>query len=153
MAGLKLKITSGEVATVNGVKTLLQIKAAANQRVVIRGIRIFGKDLTTTTNAPVKIRMTRSTSAFGSSASSVGVIAKNDPSDAETIQTTVTSNFNSEPTSPTDAGLWWELQPQTLLEEFYGPGEEIKIPGGQSLQFEVTAGAVSTMVISVDAEE
>jgi hypothetical protein len=79
--------------------------------------------------------------------------AKNDPNDGETIQTTCGANASVEPTSPTDGGLWWEVQPQSGIIEPFAPGQEIKIPGGQSVQFECTSPGTPNILIEATFEE
>jgi hypothetical protein len=152
MAGVQVQVNSNEVALVAATaKTVLQIKAATNQRVLITSIRLLGKQPAGGTDTPIKIRMTRNAAAFGTGTSATP--SKVDPTDSETLQTTAFSNFTVEPTTPTDGGLWWELQPQTAIEEFLPPGQEIKIPGGQSVQFECTSVATPTLTISVGYQE
>lgn len=152
MAGVLCHVNSGEVALVAATaKSVLQVKAAANQRVIVRGIRIMGKQPAGGTDAVVKIRLTRNAANFGTG--SVATPAKNDPTDSETLQTTANSNFTVEPTTPTDGGLWWEVQPQSGVIESLAPGMEIKIPGGQSIQFEATSAGTPTLMIEVDYEE
>ena len=152
MAGVFLNVNSGEVALAAATaKTVLQIKAPANQRLLIHSIRFLGKQPAGGTDTPIKIRMTRNSAAFGTG--SAATPAKNDPSDSETVQSTAASNFSAEPTTPTDGGIWWELQPQIAIEEFLPPGQEIKIPGGQSVQFECTSVGTPTLVITVGYQE
>jgi hypothetical protein len=70
----------------------------------------------------------------------------------ETIQTSCGANASAEPTV-TDGGLWWELQPQTGIIEPLAPGQEIKIPGGQSAQFEFTSPGTPTVMMEATCEE
>lgn len=152
MAGVLAHVNSAEVALVaSTAKTVLQIKAATNQRVLIKGLKLFGKQAAGGTDAVVKVRMTRSTASFGTGTAATP--GKNDPNDGETIQTTCAGNFTVEPTSPTDSGLWWELQPQSGIEEFIPPGMEIKIPGGQSVNFEMTSTGTPTVLLTASFEE
>jgi hypothetical protein len=152
MAGVLAHVTSGEVALVaNTAKSCLQILAANNQRVLIRALRFTGKQPAGGTDTPVKIRMTRSTANFGTFTSATP--HKNDPNDGETIQTTCGSNASVEPTSPTDGGIWWELQPQSGIIEFLPPDSLIKVPGGQSVQFEATSVATPTITLTATFEE
>ena len=150
MAGVLCHVNSGEVALVaSTAKTVLQIKAATNQRVLVRRLRILGKQTLGGLDPVVKIRLTRSTASFGTgTAASPG---KNDPTASETIQTTAAANFSAEPTSPADGGLWWEVQPQSGLIEYLDP--PIVCPGGQSVQFEATSSATPTLMIAATFEE
>src|SRR5262249_28727855 len=152
MAGVLAHVNSGECTLVATVaKSILQLKAPTNQRLIIKSIRIFGKQPAGGTDTPVKIRLTRSTSAFGTFTSATP--QKNDPNDGEPLQAICGSNSSPEPTTPNDGGLWWELQPQTGIIEPLAPGQEIKVPGGQSVQFEFTSSGSPIVIIEVTYEE
>lgn len=152
MAGVVAHVNSGEVALVAATaKSVLQIKAATNQRVIVKALRFFGKQAAGGTDAVVKVRMTRSTANFGTFTGATP--GKNDPTDSETLQTTAGGNASIEPTTPTDSGLWWEVQPQSGIIEFLPPGMEIKVPGGQSVQFECTSSGTPTLMLEASYEE
>lgn len=152
MAGLLCRVNSGEVALVaSTAKSVLQIKPAANQRVLVKTLRLLGKQPAGGTDTPVKVRLTRSTANFGTF--SAATAAKNNPSNGETIQTTCGANASVEPTSPTDGGLWWEFQPQSGVIEPLSQGLWIEVPGGQSVQFEATSTGTPTVMFEVDFEE
>jgi hypothetical protein len=152
MAGVLAHVNSGEVSlTATVAKSILQIKAPTNQRLIIRTLRFFGKQPAGGTDTPVKIRLTRSTANFGTFTTATA--SKNDPNDGETLQATCGSAASVEPTSPTDGGLWWELQPQTCILEPLAPGQEIKIPGGQSAQFEFTSPGTPSVMCEATYEE
>jgi hypothetical protein len=152
MAGVLAHVNSGECSLVaNTAKSILQLIAPTNQRLIIRALRFFGKQPAGGTDTPVKIRLTRSTSSFGTFTTATA--HKNDPNDGETLQATCGANASAEPTSPTDGGLWWELQPQTGIIEPLAPGQEIKVPGGQSVQFEFTSPGTPTVMCEVTYEE
>ncbi len=152
MAGIVAHVNSGEVALVaNTAKTILQIKAPANQRVLVKSIRLFGKAAAGGTGVPVKVRLTRSTANFGTfSAATPG---KNDTSDSETLQATAGSNATVEPTTPTDTGLLYEVPDQSGIIEFLPPGMEIRIPGGAALNIEATSTGTPTVAAQVTYEE
>lgn len=152
MAGVLWHANSGECSLVaSTAKSILQIKAPTNQRVLVRSLRFFGKQPAGGTDTPIKIRLTRSTSSFGTFTG--GTPSKNDPNDGEAIQSTIGVNASVEPTSPTDGGLWWELQPQTGIIEPLSPGQEIKIPGGALIQFEFTSPGTPTVMMEATCEE
>jgi hypothetical protein len=152
MAGLKLFVNSGEVAFVAATaKTALQIKAPTNQRLLLKQVRIMGKQPAGGTDTPVKVRLTRSTANFGTGTADTP--GKLNPSNGETVQSTAASNFTVEPTSPTDSGLWWEVQPQTGVIEFEPITDPIEIPGGQSIQCEITSVATPTLLVTFEYEE
>lgn len=151
MAGVIAHVNSGEVALVaTTAKSVLQIKAAAQQRVIVSAIRLMGKQPAGGTDTPIKVRLTRTTASFGTF--SAATPAKNDPSDSETLQTTAGANASAEPTA-TDGGLWWEVQPQAGVIELLMPGQEIKIPGGQAINLECTSPGTPTLLISATYTE
>jgi hypothetical protein len=152
MAGLLLNVNSAEcVLVASTAKTLLQLKAPANQRLKLRGLKILGKQAAGGTDAVVKVRMTRSTANFGTGTAATP--GKANPSNGETVQSTAAGNFTVEPTSPTDGGLWWEVQPQSGVIEFLPPGLEVEVPGGQSIQFEATSTGTPTLIVTALYEE
>ncbi len=152
MAGQLCFVNSGETALVaNTAKTLLQIQAATNQRVVVKGLKILGKQAAGGTDAVVKVRMTRSTANFGSSSSATA--GKANTSNGETLQTSCAKTFTVEPTSPTDSGLQWEIQPQSGVIEFIPPGMEVHVPGGNAVNFEATSTGTPTLLVTAIFEE
>ena len=153
MAGVLLRVNSGEVALVAATaKSVFQLKAPANQRLIVKGIRLFGKSAAGGTDTVIRVRLTRNSAAFGTFTAATP--SKNDPTDSETVQSTAGSNASIEPTTPTDGGLWWEIQPQAGVMESLAPGTEIKIPGGQSIQFEFLSPAgTPTVLVECDYEE
>lgn len=149
MSDMKLSVTSGEVALVNGVaKTVLQIKAATNQRIKASGITVSFKGVDPT-NAPVRVKVQRTTT---DGASTSVTPKKKDPAMAEAIQTTAGANFTTEPT-PGDVLEDIEIHPQTGMKWYYPMGDEIKVPGGGRLAIECTAPQVQTVAASMDIEE
>lgn len=152
MAGLILTVNSGEVALIAATpKTVLQIKAPANHRLKLRNVKLFGKQPAGGVDTPVKVRLTRSTASFGTG--SAATPGKIDPAMAETVQSTAAANFTVEPTSPTDTGVEWEVQPQSGVIEPQIPGQELVIPGGQALNFEATSVATPTVLFTATYEE
>ena len=152
MAGLLLNVNSGEVTLVaNTAKTVLQIKAPANQRLAVKSLRITGKQPAGGTDTPFKLRLTRSTSNFGTGTAQTP--KANNPSFTETPQSSASQNFSVEPTGPADTNQWWEIQPQGGVIEFLPPGLDIPIPGGQSLNFEATSAGTPSFTLTAQYEE
>jgi hypothetical protein len=152
MAGLVLYVNGAETTLVAATaKTLLQVKAPTNQRLVVKGLKFMGKMAAGGTDPVVKIRLTRSTANFGTGTGATP--AKANPSNGETVQSTAAGNFTVEPTSPTDGGLQWELQPQSGVIEFIPPGVWIDVPGGQSAQFEATSSGTPILCATAIYEE
>lgn len=152
MAGLNLQITSGEVALVAATaKTILQIKAPANQRLLVTGLKLLGKAAAGGTEVPVKVRVTRNSANFGTGTSATP--AKLNPSNGETVQSTAASNFTIEPTTPTDTGVTYEFSPQSGYAEFLPFDKPWEVPGGQSLQVEATSTGTPTIAVSLSYQE
>ena len=152
MAGLLAFTTSGEVALVaSTAKSVLQVKAPANQRILIREIAFYGKQPAGGTDTPVKVRMTRSTANFGTF--SAATATKNDAGAGETLQATYGTNASVEPTAPTDTGRLWEFSPQNGIIEPFPLEQPIIVPGGQSVQFEMTSVATPTVACTATVEE
>lgn len=152
MAALRLAVNSAEVVLVAATaKTALQIKAPTNQRLKITQISVLGKSAAGGTDTPLKIRLTRSTANFGTGTAATP--GKVDPAWAETVQSTAAGNFSAEPTSPTDSGTWFEVQPQVGIILPFPPGTEILIPGGNALNIEATSTATPTILVTVWYEE
>lgn len=148
MAGVLANVNSGEVSLVAATaKTVLQLKAPANQRLLIQSVRILGKQPAGGTDTPIKVRLTQSSANFGTG--SAATPGKNNPSDSETLQASASSNFSVEPTSPTDSGEWWEVQPQAGIIEFLPPGKEIVVPGGHAVNFECTSAATPVLLVTL----
>ncbi len=152
MAGIYLHATSGEVAIANG-KTILQVVAAANDRIRISGWGISIKG-TSATDVPVLVQLLRQTTAGTMSAGSAGTnISKKNNSDTETVQTTVQINATAEPT-PGDIIESFELHPQTGTYKFFPSQQEVIVPNGGRLGVKVTSAALTySCVCDMDIEE
>ncbi len=154
MAGLYCNVNSGEVTLVAAtMMTALQIKSAANHRVTLKKLAIFGKQAAGGTDTPIKVRITRSTANFGTAAGSA-VAGKTDPAWAETVQTACGYGpFSVDPTTPTDSGIMFEVQPQSGVIDPALFGGELKIPGGNAINIELTSIATPTVLIVATFEE
>lgn len=153
MAGLKLVASSGEVAYVASTeKTGLQLQAPTNQRLLVKNIRVTGKQAAGGTDTPIKLRLTTCVVA-NAGTGTTGTPGKLNPSDPETVQSVVKTNNSAEPSSVTDKGMVWDIQPQFGVIEFWPQSEYIEVPGGQCLNFCITSGATPTLTITVGYEE
>lgn len=153
MAGLFSKINSGEISLTAAVaKTLLQIVAPSNHRLVVKGLWIMLKG-TSATDTPVKYRITRQTTAGTATAGVVGThISKGDNGYDETLQTTVQVNFTAEPTTG-DILEFGAVHPQTGFRVLYPLEMPMIIPGGTRLGIELTAVQAQTAVCGAEVEE
>lgn len=152
MAALLLHASSGEVAIANG-KTLLQIVAAANDRLRIQGWGVAIKG-TSATDPPVLMTVLRQTTAGTMSAGTAGTnISKKNDGDPETVQTTVQINATVEPTAGNILENF-EVHPQTGYRVFYPMGQEIIVPNGERLGFKATSATLTyNAVVECDLEE
>lgn len=151
MAGLKFHASSGEQAIANG-KTLLQVVAAANDRLKISGWGVSFKG-TSATDIPVLCQLIRQTTAGTMSAGTAGTnISKKNNGDPETLQTTVQVNATAEPT-PGDIIDDFECHPQSGFFKPAQPGDEWIIPNGGRLGIKVTSALTYPAVAVMDGEE
>jgi hypothetical protein len=148
MAGVRGKLVTPEIATGTAAKTLLQLIAASNHRVILKGFGVSFKGVTTT-DPPVFVRLLRQTTA--------GTGTTNNPvkvnsSDDETLQTTGTRAMSAEPTA---SDVLWsgEVHPQNAHAEWFPWGEEIVIPGGGRVGLEVTSSVSVSALAHFSFEE
>lgn len=151
MAGLRLHVPTGEVSlSANTAKTVITLTAPSNHRVLIRGIEVFFKGISPT-DTPVKIEISRITTDGGTASSPT--IAKNDENAGETPLSTVKSAYSAEPSTYGNNLKTWEIQPQTGLINWFPPGEEIVVNGGNEIGIRMTAGQAETVSCNVYYEE
>lgn len=148
MAGIRAVANPGEVTTGTSAKTVLQVVAAANHRVLIKEWGLFCKGIAPT-DAPLKVRLLRQTTA--------GTMTALTPlsrggSYTETIQTTAQHTATVEPTAG-DVLAQREIHPQTGYQTILPFGEEIVIAGGGRVGIEVTAGVSISVIPEIVFEE
>lgn len=136
MADILAVTQTAEVAlSAATTRTVLQLYAAANQRVKILGWGVFF-DGTNTAGEPVQVRLLRQTSAGTmTSISPVPLRAC-----AESIQTLSYHSATGEPTA-SDTMDVLEIHPQQGYEVKYPMGQEIIMAGGSRIGIECTAPA------------
>lgn len=148
MAGVGFKANTAQIATGTSEKTLLQIIAATNQRVLVHEFSISFKG-TSNTAAPIEVKVSKQTT--GGTMSSLTLVKSND-NDDETLQTTATHTATAEPTEG-DNLITELVHPQTGYTWQAPYGKPLVIPGGDRLGFIVTAGADVNAVVRVMGEE
>lgn len=149
MAGVLGHAESGEQALGNP-KTLLQLVAAANHRLLVQGFGISIKGIAST-DPPVLVQLLRQTDGGTMTAGTAGThTAKKNSSDDETLQTTARINATVEPTAG-DILFSREVHPQSG-EYFWFPfGQEIAVPGGTRVGIRVTSATLTYLaVVSID---
>lgn len=150
MARQKFTVGISGVATGATAKTLLQLTAAPNVRVALRGFSLSFAGIVNT-DPPVLLEIVRQTTA-GTMSSATPV--RKDGLGSETIQTTATHAASAEPTT-TDVVARYLVHPQTgLVVRFLADSdEEIILPGGTRLGFRLTTGTTQNATLQADFEE
>lgn len=140
MAGLKCAAVAPDVSlSAATTKTVLQITAPTNQRLMVTQAKIWFHGVAPT-DTPVQVRILRQTTA-GTGTSTTPV--KNDVG-SETIQSTAARNFTVEPTAG-DVLEHMRIHPQSGIPIIYPITEEIPVPGGGRLGIECTAPQAVTV--------
>lgn len=148
MAGNRFKATKSGITTGTSAKTLLQVIAATNHKVLIDELSVSFNG-TSNTAAPILVQVIRQTSA-GTMTSLTGV---KDPDDFdETLQTTFQHTASAEPTSG-DVLFEEYVHPQTGYTWQAGFGRAIQVGGGDRVGVVVTAGASVSATARVAGEE
>lgn len=145
MSGVKFRANTAQVATGTAAKTIMQLVAASNHRIIVNKIVVSFEGVTAT-DAPIQVRVLRQTTA-GTMTGLTPV--KDSDSDDETLQ--VTAQHTATGTEPT-AGDVLESQlvhPQSSR-VFVGP---YIVKGGGRLGVEVTSGVNIDCIVSAYGEE
>lgn len=147
MAGLHFTISSGEQTTGTTTRTLLQVVAPANQRVLVHRIDLGLKGINPT-DSPVLAEVVRQSTAGTSGA--VTPVKRNE-SDAETIQATARNGFSSTEPTTGDVVEQREVHPQGRDVIIFQPPLVVK--GGNRLGVRVTAGVSISAAAAMHCEE
>ena len=149
MAGVIGRAVTAQISTTTSTRTLLQLVAASNHRVLVREWHIAFEGITAT-DAPIQVRVLRQTTAGTASALT---LVKADDSDDETLQTTAQHSFTS--TEPTSGDVLFNrlVHPQSGFSIILPPGRELVMKGGSRLAFEVTAAVAVDATVTVEFEE
>lgn len=149
MAGVGWRANSAAVATSTSAKTIVQVVAPANQRLVVREAEIAFKG-TVNSNAPILVEILRQTTAGTSSALTP---VKRNSADDETLQVTARETFTAEPTA-SDVLFRSYVHPQGgALDKMFPDKFPIPVPGGGRLGLRVTADNDVNCVASFGGEE
>jgi len=150
MAGLKTRLNSSALTTGTSVKTLVQVVAPTNHRLLVSRVKVSFNGVTAA-DAPILCEILRQTSA-GSMSSLTPV--KFDNTYDETIQQTAQENSTSEP-SAGDIMEKGYAHPQGGIFEWVALRREdyIPVPGGGRLGVRVTAGVSVTSETVMEVEE
>lgn len=136
MAGIRWSVSSGDVAlTAATQKTVLQVTAPANQRLLVDTISL-AFDGVTPTNEPVSVHIYRQTNA--GSGGSAYTPKKLDNTHTETVQATALYNITSEPTYG-DLIYSVLVHPQSGIVLQLPENRRLIVPGGTRLGVVLTA--------------
>lgn len=144
MAGVRGRANTAQVATGTSAKTILQLVAASNHRIVVPRITVSFEGVTST-DAPIQVVVMRQSTAGTMSSLT---LTKDNDSDDETLQTTAQHTATVEPTSG-DILETQLIHPQGGRGVF-GP---FVVKGGGRLGVVVTASVSIDCVVSAQFEE
>ena len=141
--------TNAEVALVAATaKTIVQIVAAANHRVKVKGWGVFFDGVSVTAE-PVVVTLSRQSTA---GTSSVLTPVKKDDSLSETLLTAARHLVTVEPTTG-DTLKRREVHPQQGWYEYFQLGDEVICGGGDRIGIVCTAPAAVNAIGEIDFEE
>jgi hypothetical protein len=136
MAGIRAVAQTADVATGTSAKTILQIVAAANHRVIVREFSI-SFDGTSNTGTPIHVALIQQSTA-GTGGDALTCV-KIDESTDETLQTTALKDIDeAEPTGSTVL-MAEKIHPQGGFTWQAPQGGELLVKGGTRLGVVVTA--------------
>jgi hypothetical protein len=152
MAGLLVGVQCPESAFGTTTKTMLIIKAPANQRLKVKewSISFIG---TSNTAQPIRCEVYNITTGGSLGTGTAAVINKLNPSDQETPQTTGNYALTAEPTGTKNVIFTEEVHPQTGFCWQAPYGSEVPIQGGTWLGIQVTAAAGTSCAVRLIVEE
>jgi len=134
MAGIIAVAQTSEVTTGTAKKTLLQVVAAANHRVIVKEISVSFKGVSNT-DAPILVQVLRQTTAGTMTALTLNPW---DTTLDETLQTTGQHTATVEPTGAVEV-MGEEVHPQGGYTWQAPFGGEIVVPGGTRIGIAVTS--------------
>ena len=152
MARLGFTVSTGLVAWAATAKTAFTLTAPANQRVIFKGIKMFGQGVSNT-DKPLQVELMTYASISGGTAGIV-VTSKKENELAETIQSTIAGNYSVEPTYTTAVTVEnFTLHPQLANALWWPLGLEYVIKGGTGLALRITSTNADTAGFQGEFEE
>lgn len=148
MSGVNAVAVTGEIVTGTSTKTLVQIIAAANHRVLVDYIAVSFKGVVPT-DAPILVEVLRQSTAGTMSALTP---KKLNDADDETLQTTAQHTASGEPTAG-DILFSAEVHPQGSKVWHMPMHKRLVVKGGGRLGVRVTAGVSTSAVAEIGFEE
>ena len=129
-------------------ETVLQVVAAANHPIALKGVDV-SFDGTSATAEPVIVLLVRQTGAGTSSAAT----PREETAFGVTLQTTARIDFSAEPSSDDAILRRWSVHPQAGVMEKFGPDDEIIIGSAGRVGIKITAAAIVNVQASISWEE
>lgn len=148
MAGVFFDLTTAEIATGTSAKTLMQIVAATNQRVIVHEWGISFQGVSNTAD-PIQVDLILQTDAGTSSALTP---VKANQGDNETLQTTARHTATVEPAGTTIFQSYF-VHPQTGRDWMAPVRAPRPVQGGTRLGIRVTAAADVGAIAYAHCEE
>lgn len=148
MAGIRCIAQTAEVALVAATaKTVLQVTAPTNQRIVVKRWGVYF-DGTATNNEPVQVVLMRQTT----SGTMTSLTPKAINIVSETLQATAQHTATAEPTSGDTLDIA-KVHPQTSYEVLLPLGDEIIVAGGGRIGIVCTAADAVNVIAKIWYEE
>ena len=150
MAGLRVTAENTAAVALSAAteKTLIQLNAPTNQRLLVKRVGVFF-DGASTTAVPVLVKLIITTTAGTNTALTLSKIVSTDD---ETIQTTAGENASAEGTNSTLLDQWL-VHPQMGIDITYAFGQEKVVAGGGRVAVKCTAPAVVNARCKIDFDE
>ena len=149
MAGIRARAVTAEVAlTTATARTVLQILAPTNQRVLVTSWGVFFDGVSVTAEPVVVVLEKQTTAGTGGSSLTPAKLSAG----SETLQTSALHSITAEPTSG-DLIDRIEVHPQSGFQDNLPHGREIPVLGGQRLGIKCTAPAGVNVVAKLEFEE
>lgn len=148
MSGVRWRGCAGPIATGTSAKTLMQIVAASNHRVLVNLVSIAFKGVSNT-GVPITVEFRRQTTAGTMSSLT---LVKFDSTDDETLEVTALHTATAEPTAG-DLLFIDAIHPQMGKDYLFTHTESYVVPGGTKFGIIVTAAADVNCVITVGGDE
>lgn len=151
MSALNSLLVTPELATGTSAKTLMQIVAPSNHRVLLKHLEVAFQGITAT-DTPILVELLRQTDAGTTDALTP---VKKCSADDETLQVTARQAKTSGHVEPTAGDVIFRtyVHPQTARRAAYTSERAYVIKGGERLGVRVTAGVSVNATVSAEVEE
>jgi hypothetical protein len=148
MAAIRAVALTDEIAiSAATAKTVIQITAPSNQRVVVKEWGVFFDGIDPLAQ-PVQVELAKQSTAGTMSSLTLAKITPG----SETVQTTASHTATAEPTESAVLDTV-EVHPQSGYEKIFPLGEEIIVAGGERLGIVCTAPAAVNVRAKIKFEE